>query len=101
MATVRRSAKAEADLQAILQTLEQSSPAVADRYANEFQIKSCALAKFPELGRLRPEIAHGIHSTLVRPYVVFYRIQGDDVQILRILHGRQDLRRIMKDEGRE
>jgi len=101
MAVVSRSAKAEGDLQAILQELEQANPSVADRYANEFSKKSHALAKFPELGRRRPEIAPGLHSTLVHPYIMFYRIQGDEVQILRILHERQDHRRILRDEPHE
>jgi toxin ParE1/3/4 len=101
VAAVRRSGKAESDLRAILQKLEQANPVVADRYAEESEQKSRALTSFPELGRLRPEVAPGLHSTLVRPYVAFSRIQADEVQILRILHGKQNLWTIMKDEVRE
>jgi hypothetical protein len=32
------------------------------------------------------------------PPFLGYRIHGDEVQILRILHGRQDLRSIMRAE---
>jgi plasmid stabilization system protein ParE len=50
------------------------------------------------MGHLRPEIAPNLRSTLVWPYVIFYRVEGDIVQIIRILHGKRDLRRIMKKE---
>ena len=99
MAVVRRSPQAEADLEAILDDLEAKDPAVSARYALAFAEKGDALGRFPEMGRARPEIAPGLRSTLVAPYVLFYQIAGDEVQILRILHGKQDLRRVMEAEG--
>jgi toxin ParE1/3/4 len=101
MADVRRSPQAEADLDAILDDLNQKSPSAADRYAAAFEEKGQALARFPELGRSRPEIAPTLRSTLVTPYVIFYRIEGDTVQILRILHGMRDLQSIMREESGE
>lgn len=98
MADVRRSPQAEADLRTILANLEERSPASADRYAAQFAEKGQALARFPEIGRLRPEIAANLRSTLVHPYVIFYRIVASDVQILRILDGRMDLRRILQED---
>jgi plasmid stabilization system protein ParE len=50
------------------------------------------------MGHLRPEIAPNLRSTLVWPFVIFYRVEGDIVQIIRILHEKRDLRRIMKKE---
>jgi toxin ParE1/3/4 len=95
MAGVRRSPRAEADLESILDDLDQKDPAVALRYADAFAAKGDLLAKFPEIDRLRPEIGPGLRSTLVRPYVIFYRVEGDVVQILRILHGMRDLPGVM------
>jgi len=62
-----------------------------DLYASRFAEKAQALSQFPEIGRLRPEIAPGIRSTLVKPYVIFNRYHGDTVQIRRILRGKRDL----------
>jgi toxin ParE1/3/4 len=101
MAEVSRSPQAETDLDTILADLNQNNPAAADRYAAAFVEKGQALAQFPELGRTRPEIAPDLRSTLVKPYVIFYRIRGDVVQILRILHGARDLRSIMQAESWE
>lgn len=98
MATVRRSAQAELDLDTILNDLNARNPTAAERFTVDFAKKGTALAQFPEIGRARPEIGPNLRSTLVHPYVMFYRIQGNSVQILRILHGKQDLQRIMREE---
>jgi len=99
MAEVRRSPQAETDLEMILIDLNQKYRSAAERYAAAFDEKSQTLARFPEIGRLRPEIAPNVRSTLVHPYVVFYRLEGEVVQIIRILHGKRDLRSIMQAES--
>ena len=101
MADVRRSPQAETDLETILEELQQKAPALAERVVVAFHEKSQALARFPEMGRIRPEIAPALRSTLVFAYVIFYRVDGDVVQILRILHGKRDLQRIMREETEE
>jgi toxin ParE1/3/4 len=49
-----------------------------------------ALVKFPERGRigLKPNTRELVLTGL--PYLAVYRIRGDTVEILRILHGAQD-----------
>jgi toxin ParE1/3/4 len=95
MAQVLRSRRAEADLQAILRYLEERSPAAADRFVEAIEEKGRALANHPEMGRIREEIAPDLRSTLVKPYVIFYRIRGEVVEVLRILHGKQDVGEII------
>jgi toxin ParE1/3/4 len=97
MAEIRRTPQAEIDLETILEDLQQKNPAMAERYATAFDDKSQRLAQFPEIGRSRPEIAPNLRSTLVHPYVIFYRLEGDAVQIIRILHGKRDLRSIIAE----
>jgi len=82
MAEVRCSPQAEANLEAILEDLNAKNPSVADRYALAFEEKGKLLARFPEIGRSRPEILSHVRSALIVPHVLFYRVQGDDVQIL-------------------
>jgi plasmid stabilization system protein ParE len=67
MADVRHSPQSEADLEAILEDLQQNAPAIAERYATAFHEKGQLLARFPEMGRARPEIAPNLRSTLVQP----------------------------------
>lgn len=47
---------------------------------------------FPNSGRLRPELGHGVRSFPIVPFVVFHRVDGKNVVVLRVLHGRRDIR---------
>jgi toxin ParE1/3/4 len=52
------------------------------------------LEAFPELGRKREEIASGLRGLGIKDYVVLYTITTQGVTIMRVLHRRQDMRRI-------
>ena len=55
--------------------------------------------RFPETGQAREELAAGLRSFPVAPYVVFFRPSADTIEVLRVLHGRRDLRRNMRGRG--
>lgn len=60
--------------------------------------KACErTADWPESGRRREEIAPGVRSALIKPYVIFYRCPAGQVQVLRILHGRRDILRVFQE----
>ena len=46
----------------------------------------------PASGRRRPEFGPDVRSLPIVPYVAFYRIEAKRVTVLRVLHGRRDLR---------
>ena len=45
----------------------------------------------PLAGPARDEIRSGLQSITARPYVIFYRLREEVVEIVRMLHGRRDL----------
>jgi toxin ParE1/3/4 len=47
----------------------------------------------PGSGRKRPEFGDGIRSYPIVPYVAFYQASRNRVTILRIIHGRRDIKR--------
>ena len=55
-------------------------------------IKACfwLLTTQPNAGPLRPELGHEVQSFVIKRHVVFYRRQLNQLQIVRVLHGRQD-----------
>jgi toxin ParE1/3/4 len=78
---------AQADRDAIFDYIEADSPqaaiAVDDRIREQVEI----LARFPESGR--PGRVVGTRELVIirTPYIVAYRIAGDTVRVLRVLHG--------------
>jgi len=52
------------------------------------------LAETPgEIGTVRSEILEGVRSFPAPPYVLFFRYSNGEVQVARVLHERQDVRR--------
>lgn len=88
---VRWTEPAARDLTHICDYLEEhNSSAVARRVALSIHERVSALVEFPERGRegrksgTRELILTGL------PYLAVYRIRGEAVEILRILHGAQN-----------
>lgn len=55
------------------------------------------LAAQPHLGRARPELSVGVRSFVVQRHVIYYREQGQSLQIIRVLHGSRDVLLLLKD----
>ena len=95
-----RSPQADSDLDDIWYYIatETGSADVADRVIDGIVQRFLLLAKYPRIGRTRDEIRRGLRSFPVGEYVIFYRIEREDVIVLRVLHGKRDLDRILQTE---
>jgi len=91
MAKVYRRHRAADDLLEIWLTLSSDGVRRADAYLDkiEQQLKRCA--EHPRMGRSRDELAAGLRSLIVYPYVVFYRPIDEGIDVIRVLHGARDL----------
>jgi toxin ParE1/3/4 len=49
------------------------------------------LVQNPLAGRERPDLQRGLRSFPVGSYLVFYVPASDGVEIVRVMHGRQDI----------
>ena len=68
---------------------------LADRFVDSVTARFCLLADHPRIGRERPELRAGLRSYPAGDYVIFYRLEGPDVVILRVLHSRRDIRALL------
>ena len=50
------------------------------------------------MGRRRDDLRLGVRTFLVGDYVILYRIEADDVLILRVLRGSRDIEGILRDQ---
>ena len=85
------SRRAKEDLLEIWEFIADHDELAADRYIDHLRDRALELLHFPQLGRARNEIHLNLRSLLARNHLLFYKIEGEEVQILRILHGSMDL----------
>jgi len=88
---IRFSASAREDFVAILRyTLATWGEAQMLGYREKLESALDRVAENPELGRQRTELAQGYRSIAVGSHMIIYRIAGQTLDIVRILHSRMD-----------
>jgi toxin ParE1/3/4 len=85
------SSAAKADQLEIWLYVADDSPQNADRQVDKLYSRCVTLGDNPVLGRQRDELSPGLRSFPVGRYVIFYRIKGEELQIVRILSGYRDI----------
>lgn len=77
------------DRDRIFDYIEQDNPPAAVVVDDRIREQAEGLVRFPESGR--PGRIEGTRELVINrtPYIAAYRIRGDTVRILRVLHGAQ------------
>jgi toxin ParE1/3/4 len=97
---LRVALQAESDLDDIWYFLatQSSNIDVADRVIDSITARFALLAGQPYIGRRRDEdLRPGVRSFVVGDYVIAYRVDGDNVLILRVLRGSRDIEALFRD----
>jgi toxin ParE1/3/4 len=102
MARFLLSNKAVADIGDIWEfTYERWSEEQADHYYMGFLVAFQELADSPRSARNYDEIHHGLQGARVGRHIVFFiSLNADEIEIIRILHGRMDLKSRFEEEKR-
>jgi plasmid stabilization system protein ParE len=75
-------------LDEICRYVARRSPSQAARLADQVFQAADRLAMFPRSGRVVPEHKlDNVREIIVQNYRVFYRLDGDEVEILAVQHG--------------
>jgi plasmid stabilization system protein ParE len=76
---------------------EHAGDAIALRYAVDFDAAIDRVADLPHTGSPRQQYGPDIRIVIVDPYLIFYSStpSGDEVRVLRILHGSRNITRSM------
>lgn len=91
--------QAAVDLVEIWQYIrEQGSLATAERMEAEILDKITFLAQTPRAGHVREELTNEpVRFFPVYSYLIVYRPETRPLQIVSILHGQRDVKRILKE----
>jgi len=97
-ASVRLLRPAEEDLTELYEYIAADNPSAAERLLRRIEKDLSALAKRPMLGPVPrdPDIAQlGYRYLIMGQYLAFYKIEGSQIFIHRILHGARDYSEIL------
>jgi toxin ParE1/3/4 len=87
---------AYADLLRIGRDIKNNNPLRAESFVAELYDRCSRLGHMPRAYPLLPNREEkGIRRRPFRDYLIFYRIEGDTVQALHVLHGAMDYERIL------
>ncbi|MBE8992302.1 type II toxin-antitoxin system RelE/ParE family toxin [Nostoc sp. LEGE 12450] len=98
MSRFRISTQAAQDIEDIWKYLAPNNLKAADKLFDILRESFPKLAKFPKMGRLQDEVAPFLRSFLVKNYLIFYRLIDEGIEIVRILHGSQDIETIFQND---
>lgn len=97
MAEIVWTDEALSDLKAIGEYFERTSSQYASVVVNELYTSVEPLAEHPRMGRQVPEIGHeSLRERIVENYRVIYQLRGETIEVIAILHSRQDLKKKLR-----
>ena len=95
MRALRWTEHAVAQLETVADHVSLSSPIYAEQLVDRITRRLHQACEFPESGRVVPEFARPeIRELIEWPYRLVYRVHPDAIELLSVLHGRQDLREL-------
>ena len=92
--------QAESDLDDIWYFIatESGSVEIADRFIDTITARFARLASQPYIGRPRDhDLRPGVRTFPVGDYIIAYRVDDNDVLILRVLRGSRDIEGMFRE----
>jgi toxin ParE1/3/4 len=75
-----------------------ASPDVASTIYSDIMRAADLIKERPQIGRPREDIKRGYRSIRTKPFLIYYRFDDREVRILRILHERRDIRKVLREK---
>ena len=82
---------AEEDLVSIWEFIATGSVQAADRFLDRLRDTVHMLSRFPEMGRAREELAHGVRSFPFGDYLILYLPRPRGIAVVRVVSGFRSL----------
>lgn len=87
------------DLESIVRYIaKHAGTQVAERFGMQLVEKALTLARFPERGRIVPEIGMPFREIIFRSYRIVYRLSEAWVEVVRFWHAARGVPQIDSDE---
>ena len=88
---INRRKRANADVETIWTWIAAKNIKAAEELLDRLETILEMLVRNPHAGRPRPDLGHNLRSFAIYNYIVFYISQSAGIEIVRVMHGRQDI----------
>ncbi|MBD2568470.1 type II toxin-antitoxin system RelE/ParE family toxin [Anabaena lutea] len=85
------------DINEICEYLSNFNLDSATEFLNSIENKCQTLVQFPNMGRSYAELSPELRGISVNPYIIFYRLIKDDVEIIRVVNGYRNLESLFSE----
>ncbi|MCG3130410.1 MAG: hypothetical protein FLDDKLPJ_01167 [Phycisphaerae bacterium] len=87
--------RAITDMAEILEFIRKDRPKASERLYDRLWREFDQLCAFPNLGHRRADVRDTQYRfKRVKSFLVAYRLDGDDLRVVRVLHGARDFRQV-------
>jgi toxin ParE1/3/4 len=86
------------DLKEIADYYTGNNIEAGEKFFRQFDRRCEQLVSFPNIGRSYGEIRPDLRGLPLDGYIIFYRILGNGIEILRVVNARRDLPAIFQDQ---
>ncbi len=90
MSHYRIARAAQRDLDEIFCSIGSVEPRLAERWVKAIEERFKLLAKQPQAGQARPDLAPELRFLPIGNYLIFYRPIENGVEVARVIHGARD-----------
>lgn len=91
-------AEARHDLDEIWLYIAIHDEAAANWLLDAIDAKSATLSHYPNAGPARSELGPELRSLSVPPFILYYRVAGEIVEIVRVIHAARDVSAIINQD---
>jgi addiction module RelE/StbE family toxin len=99
MGKIKWTEKSSLHLQAIHEYIAKDSKTYASRFIRSLIKATEKLEKMPLCGRIVPELeGYGFREVVYRNYRIVYRLRDDAIEILAVVHGAREIRKVIREE---
>ena len=98
MRKLRITRPASQDLEHISDYFLQQSVNAGDRFVKTFSQKCQHLARFPYIGKSYEQLRSNLRGLSFMGYIIFYQVNEDSLDILRVISGYRNTNKIFSDD---
>lgn len=91
MLRITRTPVAVRDLAAITDGIAADNLDAALRFYDEVDRLLSLIARYPRIGEAAGHLGQGVRRLNLGDYLLFYRLSGEAVDLIRVLHGARDI----------